>query len=242
MEDLVVQDDKFLLPRKRVTMSIRKRVKQQEEVLNQKIKTVEGKTYNQREYIRAIIENDVIFCSGPSGCGKSYIAAGIAAEHLHFGKIDQVVITRPIICTGKEIGAFPGGLLEKISPYLTPMQENFRHFLGQAFYGLYINEKKIRFEPLEVMRGSTFNNTYMILDEAQNCTFEQIKMFITRMGENSKVLINGDTRQTDLNQKSGLSPCIEKLRNIDGISIIQLNNSDIQRNGMIGKILNALEN
>jgi phosphate starvation-inducible PhoH-like protein len=219
----------------------RRKEKQQEQHSNQKIKIVEGKTNNQKEYIRSIIENEVIFCSGPSGCGKSFIAAGIAAEHLHRGDIEQIIVTRPIICTGKEIGALPGDLSEKINPYLMPMQENFRFFLGQAFYGLYANEKKIRYEPIEIMRGATFNNAYMILDEAQNCTFDQIKMFITRMGQNSKVLINGDTRQTDLKGKSGLWSCMNKLKNIEGISIVNLDNSDIQRHGMIGKILNALE-
>ena len=164
----------------------------------QKVKAVEAKTENQKEYIRSIVENDVVFCSGPSGSGKSYIAAGIASEHLHRGEIDQVLITRPLVCTGKELGSLPGDLLDKIAPYLLPMQENFRNFLGRAYYGMYYNEGRIKYQPLEVMRGSTFHNTYMILDEAQNCTFEQIKMFITRMGQGSKVLINGDTKQCDL--------------------------------------------
>lgn len=222
-------------------MTKRKVKQQRENEITQKVKIVEGKTENQNNYIRSIIENQVIFCSGPSGCGKSYIAAGLASEHLHRGIVEQVIITRPIVCTGKEIGALPGDLGEKINPYLMPMQENFRFFLGQAFYGMYIMERKIRYEPLEIMRGSTFHNAYMILDEAQNCTFDQIKMFITRMGENSKVLINGDIKQTDLKGRSGLWPCIEKLRNVEGIAVVTLDRSDIQRNGMIGRILNALE-
>lgn len=222
-------------------MTRRKARQQKENEIVQKLKTVEGKTENQNNYIRSIIENEVIFCSGPSGCGKSYIAAGLASEHLHRGMVEQIIVTRPIICTGKEIGALPGDLGEKINPYLMPMQENFRFFLGQAFYGMYIMERKIRYEPLEIMRGSTFHNAYMILDEAQNCTFDQIKMFITRMGENSKVLINGDIKQTDLKGRSGLWPCIEKLRNVEGIAVVTLDRSDIQRNGMIGRILNALE-
>lgn len=222
-------------------MTKRKVKQQRENEITQKVKIVEGKTENQNNYIRSIIENQVIFCSGPSGCGKSYIAAGLASEHLHRGIVEQVIITRPIVCTGKEIGALPGDLGEKINPYLMPMQENFRFFLGQAFYGMYVMERKIRYEPLEIMRGSTFHNAYMILDEAQNCTFDQIKMFITRMGENSKVLINGDIKQTDLKGRSGLWPCIEKLRNVDGVAVVTLDRSDIQRNGMIGRILNALE-
>ena len=218
-----------------------KRKTKKESAAPQKVKTLEAKTENQKDYIRSIIENDVIFCSGPSGSGKSYIAAGIASDHLHRGEIDQVLISRPLVCTGKEIGSLPGDLLEKIAPYLLPMQENFRHFLGRAYYGMYYNEGRIKYQPLEVMRGSTFHNTYMILDEAQNCTFEQIKMFITRMGQGSKVLINGDTKQCDLS-KSGLWDCIDKLKEVEGVGISKLTTQDIQRNGILGSILNAMEN
>jgi phosphate starvation-inducible PhoH-like protein len=208
----------------------------------QKVKAVEAKTTNQKDYIRQIIENDVVFCTGPSGCGKSFIASGIAAEHLHRGDIEQVIVTRPLVCTGKEIGSLPGELLDKIAPYLLPMQENFKFFLGRAYYGHYYNEGKIRYAPLEVMRGSTFHNSYMILDEAQNCTWEQIKMFITRMGQGSKVIINGDIRQTDLHSKSGLEEIIDKIGELEGVGVCRLGYSDIQRNGILGRILNALEN
>ena len=218
-----------------------KRKTKKESTTPQKVKTVEAKTENQRDYIRSIIENDVVFCSGPSGSGKSYIAAGIASDHLHRGEIEQVLVSRPLVCTGKEIGSLPGDLLEKIAPYLLPMQENFRHFLGRAYYGMYYNERRIKYQPLEVMRGSTFHNTYMILDEAQNCTFDQIKMFITRMGQGSKVLINGDTKQCDLS-KSGLWDCIDKLKEVEGVGISKLTTQDIQRNGILGRILTAMEN
>lgn len=212
-----------------------------EKNLPQKVKQVEGKTKNQRDYIRAILENDIIICTGPAGCGKSYIAAGISCDHLHRGDIDQIIITRPLVCAGKDIGALPGELADKINPYLRPMQENMRFFLGQAYYGAYIMENKIRYEPLEMMRGSTFHNSYIILDEAQNCTAEQIKMFMTRIGENSKVLINGDLRQTDIRNKSGLWQCMEKVKNVEGVSVVSLDNSDIQRHGIIARILTALE-
>jgi phosphate starvation-inducible PhoH-like protein len=207
-----------------------------------KIKTIEAKTENQKNYIRAIIENDIVICSGPSGSGKSMIAAGIGSSQLYYGSFDQIVITRPLICSGKDIGALPGDIYDKINPYVMPMQEYFRMFLGNTFYTICTNDKKIRFEPLEIMRGATFNNTYMILDEAQNCTFDQIKMFMTRIGENSKVIINGDIKQNDLRGRSGLETCMQKLQNIEGVGIIELDNSDIQRHGIIGKILNALEN
>ena len=216
--------------------------KKQKQKKTQSVTPLEAKTNNQKEYIKSIIENDVIFCTGPSGTGKSFIAAGIAAEHLFKGKIDSIVVTRPLICSGKDIGSLPGEINEKIKPYLAPMEENLKYFLGRDKLGLYINNRQIRFEPLETMRGMTFNNSYMILDEAQNCTLEQIKMFITRIGQNSKVIINGDTKQTDLYNNIGLSICVQKLKNVNGVGICELGYHDIQRNGIIGNILNALEN
>jgi phosphate starvation-inducible PhoH-like protein len=200
-----------------------------------------AKTDNQREYIRSIVENDIVFCTGPSGTGKSFIAAGIAADHLLKDKIESIIVTRPLVCTGKDIGSLPGELNEKIKPYLQPMEENLKYFLGRDKFGLYYNTRRIRFEPLETMRGSTFHNAYMILDEAQNCTLEQIKMFITRMGESSKVMINGDTKQTDLYKGDGLMYCINKLSNINGIGVCHLDYHDIQRNGILGAVLHALE-
>lgn len=209
---------------------------------NHKIKSLEAKTENQRDYIRAIVENDIILCSGPAGSGKSFIAAGIAAQHLHHNRIERIIVTRPLVCTGKDIGSLPGEMGEKIAPYLLPMKENLKHFLGQAYYGLYSNEGQIQYKPLEVMRGSTFHNSYMILDEAQNCTEDQIKMFVSRMGENSKVIINGDIEQNDLRGRSGLEFCMNRLDRIDGIGICKLGYEDIQRNGIIGRFLRALEN
>ena len=206
------------------------------------IKTVEAKTENQKNYIVSIVENDVTLCCGPAGSGKSFIAAGIASEHLWQDKIENIIVTRPLVCAGKDIGSLPGELMEKINPYLIPMQENFKNFLGQAYYGHYCNEKRIQFHPLEVMRGATYHNSYMILDEAQNSTLEQIKMFITRMGEGSKVIVNGDVKQTDIKNRSGLFECMSKLEDIEGVGVAKLDYVDIQRNGIIGKILSALEN
>ena len=202
---------------------------------------LEAKTENQRNYIRSIIENDVTFCTGPSGTGKSFIAAGIAASRLLKDEVETIIVTRPLVCTGKDIGSLPGELNDKIKPYLAPMEENLKYFLGRDKFGLYFNTRRIRFEPLETMRGATFHNSYMILDEAQNCTMEQIKMFITRMGDHSKVIINGDTKQTDLYRDSGLYYCLEKLNNLQGVGICSLGYNDIQRNGILGRILNALE-
>lgn len=202
---------------------------------------LEAKTENQKNYIRSIIEDDIIFCTGPSGTGKSFIAAGVASDHIRRDKIDSIIVTRPLVCTGKDLGSLPGEINDKIKPYLQPMEENLRFFLGRDYFGHFFNQRRIRFEPLETMRGSTFHNAYMILDEAQNCTLDQIKMFITRMGQNSKVIINGDTRQTDLYDRSGLAYCLDKLSNMEGVGICRLEYHDIQRNGILRYVLNALE-
>jgi phosphate starvation-inducible PhoH-like protein len=202
---------------------------------------LEAKTENQKNYIRSIVENDVIFCTGPSGSGKSFIPAGLAAQKLLKDEIETIIVTRPLVCTGRDIGSLPGELNDKIKPYLQPMEENLKYFLGRDKFGLYFNTRRIRFEPLETMRGSTFHNAYMILDEAQNCTLEQIKMFITRMGQGSKVIINGDNKQTDLFQHSGLDFCINRLSNVNGVGMCKLEYHDIQRNGILGAILYALE-
>ena len=202
---------------------------------------MEAKTENQKTYIRSIIENDITFCTGPSGSGKSFIAAGIAAQKLLKDEIETIIVTRPLVCTGRDLGSLPGELNDKIKPYLQPMEENLRYFLGRDKFGYYFNQRRIRFEPLETMRGSTFHESYMILDEAQNCTMEQIKMFMTRMGKHSKVLINGDDKQTDIYRDSGLSTCVEKLLKIQGVGVCKLDYHDIQRNGIIGAVLYALE-
>ena len=206
-----------------------------------RIVPITAKTINQKEYIRDIVENDVIFCTGPSGSGKSYIAAGIAANDIYRDDVEQIIVTRPLVCAGKDIGSLPGELDEKIKPYLLPMEENLKHFLGRDYYGKLFNDGRISYEPLEIMRGATFHDAYMILDEAQNCTLDQIKMFITRMGENSKVLINGDIRQTDIKKFSGLLDCIDRLEGVEGVGISRLYYEDIQRNGIIGRVLEALE-
>lgn len=174
---------------------------------------------------------------------NSFLATGMFANYLHEGEFEQIVVTRPLVCAGKEIGALPGELGEKIAPYLKPIEENLKFFLGQSYYGHYLNNKQIRYEPLETMRGMTFNRTLMLLDEAQNCTSEQIKMFMTRIGKDSKIVINGDSKQTDIKNKSGLDWTIDRLydAHVDGLGICQLGYEDIQRNGIIGDILKYLE-
>jgi len=207
----------------------------------EKVKPVLAKTDNHHQYIMSILDNPITICIGPAGSGKSYIGAGMFANFLHEGKFDKIIATRPLVCSGKELGSLPGEMNEKIAPYLKPIEENIKNFLGQAHYGLYFNDGKIRYEPLEVMRGATFDYSCMILDEAQNCTLDQLKMFVTRMGKDSKIIINGDIKQTDLRSRSGLQELIDKVSYIRGIGVCYLNHDDIQRNGIIGEFLKALE-
>lgn len=221
-------------------MTTRRRQKSAENEENQRPRFVTPKTRNQKIYVDAIENCDVVFCTGPSGTGKSFVAAGMAAEKLYREEIDQIVVTRPLVCSGKDLGALPGEVDMKIMPYLSPMEENFKFFL-KNHYRLLVNSGKILYKPLELMRGATYHRSYMILDEAQNCTSDQIKMFITRMGQDSKVLINGDVRQTDIYDNSGLSYCINKLKSVDAVGFATFNYDDIQRNGIIGEILYALE-
>ena len=206
-----------------------------------KVKYLRAKTQNQKNYILSIVENDITFCFGPSGTGKSFVAAGITAEHLNHQKTSQIIVTRPLVCAGKNLGSVPGEIEDKVKPYLKPMEENLKFFLGNKRFNRLLCEDIIKFEPLELMRGANFHDSYMILDEAQNCTLDQIKMFITRIGENSKVIINGDIKQTDLKDGSGLKICIEKLDGSDGVGICEFTHSDIQRNSIIRSILMALE-
>ena len=195
---------------------------QEDFVEGDKVKYLRAKTQNQKNYILSIVENDITFCFGPSGTGKSFVAAGITAEHLNYHKTSQIIVTRPLVCAGKNLGSVPGEIEDK----------RFNRLLCEDI---------IKFEPLELMRGANFHDSYMILDEAQNCTLDQIKMFITRIGENSKVIINGDIKQTDLKDGSGLKICIDKLDGIDGVGICEFTHSDIQRNSIIRSILMALE-
>jgi len=221
---------------------MRKDKKIQEDSLEgDRTKSLTAKTQNQKNYILSIIENDITFCFGPSGTGKSFVAAGIAAQHLNRQKTSQIIVTRPLVCAGKNLGAVPGEIEDKVKPYLKPMEENLKFFLGNKKFKKLMDEDIIKFEPLELMRGASFHNSYMILDEAQNCTLDQIKMFITRIGENSKVIINGDVKQTDLKDGSGLRICINKLTEIKGVGICEFNHNDIQRNSIISSILVALD-
>lgn len=205
-------------------------------------KVFKPKTQNQVEYIRAMSECDITFCVGPAGSGKTAVAVGLACEYLLTNKIEKIIITRPVVESGRGLGFLPGTLTEKILPYLIPTLEEMKLYLSTDTFNNYKNTNAIELCPLEYMRGRNFHNSFMILDEAQNATYEQIKMFITRIGTQSKAVINGDVTQTDLDEYSdgGLDDCMERLRGIEGVGMCKLSSEDIVRNKILAKIIARL--
>tara|TARA_R110002051_G_scaffold52421_1_gene99539 strand:- start:1745 stop:2431 length:687 start_codon:yes stop_codon:yes gene_type:complete len=205
-------------------------------------KALKPKTKNQENYIKTVTENDVTFCTGPAGTGKTAVAVGLACDYLLDKRIEKIIVTRPVIESGRGLGFLPGTFEEKIHPYLVPVLEEMEYRLNSNRVQAYRDEGKIEVAPLEYMRGRNFHNCFMILDEAQNATFEQLKMFITRIGWDSKAVINGDIDQTDLlkTEQGGLEEFLDRLDNISGVGIAELTEDDIIRNKIISKILNAL--
>jgi phosphate starvation-inducible PhoH-like protein len=205
-------------------------------------KQLKPKTKNQEEYIRAMVEADVVFCSGPAGSGKTSVAVGLACQYLIEEKIEKIIITRPVVESGRGLGYLPGTFKEKIHPYLVPILEEMQMYLSPTEIKKFMDSNTIEIVPLEYMRGRNFHSCFMILDEAQNATMDQIKMFITRIGRCSKAAINGDVDQTDLPNdiRGGLIDCMDKLNDLDKIAIIELTDDDIIRNKIISSILSRL--
>jgi phosphate starvation-inducible PhoH-like protein len=207
----------------------------------QRRKILRPKTRNQETYMQSINRSDVTFCSGPAGSGKTSVSVGMACEYLIEKKVDKIIITRPVVESGRGLGHLPGTLVEKINPYLIPILEEMNQYLTKNTVETYRSRDIIELCPLEYMRGRNFHNCFMILDEAQNATFEQIKMFITRIGKDSKAVINGDLRQSDLGKhQGGLKTCMDKLSEVSGVGVCKLDYSDIVRSGIVSKILMTL--
>lgn len=206
------------------------------------VRDFKPKTPGQAEYIRAIGEHDVVICDGPAGTGKTACAVALACEYLVYGKVKKVVITRPIVETGYSMGFLPGSLEEKIHPYLVPILDEIEDYFGKDKAEQLIHTKVIDIVPLNFMRGRNLHESFLILDEAQNCTYDQLKMAISRIGRKSKCIINGDHSQSDLpkDYKDTFTNFYEKLKNVENVSIVKLEKQDIVRNPVIAHILARL--
>jgi phosphate starvation-inducible PhoH-like protein len=205
-------------------------------------KKLSPKTENQADYIRSIVESHISICCGPAGSGKTAVCVGLACEYLLDQKVNKIVVTRPVVEAGNGLGYLPGGLDEKIGPYLVPIIEEMHAYLGRDGFNTLKDSGAIEICPLELMRGRNFHGSFIILDEAQNATFEQIKMFITRIGKGSKAMINGDLRQSDLplRVQGGMEFCMDRLEDLKGVSVCELDDSDIIRHHIISKVLDRL--
>jgi phosphate starvation-inducible PhoH-like protein len=190
-----------------------------------------------------MIENDVVFCQGLAGSGKTHIAIGMAIEWLLKDKVGKIVITRPVVEAGEKIGFLPGSAEEKIHPYLIPILDEINHFICMADYARLKNENRIEIVPLGLMRGRNFHDAFIVADECQNATYEQLKMLITRIGTDSKMVLTGDAAQSDLNKhmKGGFIKLMERLADVEGVGLSFLEACDIVRNPIIAKILYKLE-
>ncbi len=207
-------------------------------------KPVYAKTINQKHYIKAINTNDLVFGIGPAGTGKTYVAVMQAISKLRDGSIKKIILTRPAVEAGENLGFLPGDLKEKIDPYLRPLYDALYEGLGIKQTEDLIERGTIEIAPLAYMRGRTLENAYVILDEAQNTTTNQMKLFLTRLGFNSKMIVTGDITQIDLPKKkgSGLVQATDLLRNVDGIEIIEFERVDVIRHPLVQKVLERYEN
>ena len=203
-------------------------------------KPLRALTEAQGQYIASIISNTITFGIGPQGTGKSYVAGAWAADQLKQGLCEKLIITRPVIESGRNMGALPGTLEEKFAPFMKPFNSVLEERLGKTFFEYLKKTGKIEAYPLEYMRGETFNNSLVILDEAQNATDDQLLMFMTRIGEGSKMIIDGSITQCDI-RNSGLQNAVRRLRSVQEIGVVEFDIDDIVRHGLIKEILRAYE-
>ena len=212
-------------------------------ILFTKNQIIRAKTPGQREYLRQVRGNDIVFAVGPAGTGKTYLAVALAVASLRNSEITKIVLTRPAVEAGESLGFLPGDLKEKIDPYLRPLYDALDDMIPAEKLRAYIEKQVIEIAPLAYMRGRTLNNAFVILDEAQNASSMQMKMFLTRLGPNSRAIITGDVTQIDLPNKmnSGLVQIQEVLRGVEGIAFVYLDRNDVVRHRLVKDIIDAYE-
>ena len=203
---------------------------------------LKAKTFGQKKYLEAIKNNTITFGVGPAGTGKTYLAVAMAIRAFRAHEINRIILTRPAVEAGEKLGFLPGDLQNKVDPYLRPLYDALFDMLGAENYQRYLERGNIEVAPLAYMRGRTLDDSFIILDEAQNTTPEQMKMLLTRLGQNSKAVITGDVTQIDLqDKKSGLVEAVKVLRNINGIEEVRLTDKDVVRHRLIQEIIKAYE-
>lgn len=204
---------------------------------------IKPKTLNQKKLVEAVKKNDLVFAIGPAGSGKTYISVAMAVKALKNKEVQKIIITRPAVEAGENLGFLPGDLKEKIDPYLRPIYDALGEMIPAEKLKFYQENNTVEIAPLAYMRGRTLNNAFVLLDEAQNTTSMQMKMFLTRMGPNSKVIVTGDKSQVDLpgHQHSGLAEAVRLLSNVKGISTVELDTKDVVRHKLVKEIINAYD-
>ena len=204
-------------------------------------KQIRAKTLGQQQYVEAIREHDLTFAVGPAGTGKTYLAMAMAVMALKNREVERIVLTRPAVEAGEKLGFLPGDLTQKVDPYLRPLYDALYDFMGVDAYQKMLDRGTVEVAPLAYMRGRTLSDSFIILDEAQNTTSEQMKMFLTRFGFHSKVVVTGDITQTDLpyGRKSGLQEALDILQDIPEIGMVRLTGKDVVRHELVQKIVEA---
>jgi phosphate starvation-inducible PhoH-like protein len=204
---------------------------------------IKARTHNQRRMVASVDKNDMVFAEGPAGTGKTYTAVALAIRALKNKEVRKIILTRPAVEAGENLGFLPGDLKEKLDPYLRPLYDALRDMVPPEKLSYFIETGVIEIAPLAFMRGRTLDHAFVILDEAQNATEQQMKMFLTRMGKSAKFIINGDVTQVDLpkHQRSGLIASVKLLDNIVGIEIVHLDEKDVIRHRLVKQIINAFD-